>query len=416
MEDFDGMEQAGRPKMVVLAGPNGSGKSTVTRGLMEDPHFPKDRYVNADDIAKRLEQPIEDAETRRRYAAVIEPNMPELPLVGKIWYMGSRMSEEQIATELGRGVSNVDQRNGFAAILADDARKAELRGGHDFAFETVMSTQGKLAMFDEARGKGYDVDMVFVTTESSLINQQRVLNRVAQGGHAVDPDKIAERYNRAMHMLPAALQMVETASVYDNSFHTPVLIAKKERGEIVFPEVTMPTMEDMQKRPELRKEGPLGAWYVSSMWQSDWAEAREGITGLQNRIRENVQAQQHDFDTLHDRYAKADKPMARADIQNGSETAGRVVEVTDRHVLQFDRENNRYVAHDRTLLTPGVIANLQEAQVSGKDVTIAYNYGPDSKLVDQNKTLNKTPELTQASLDQYLFDPSSREEPKPRQL
>ena len=33
--------------------------------------------------------------------------------------------------------------------------------------------------------------------------------------------------------LPAALQMVETASVYDNSFHTPVLIAKKERGEIV---------------------------------------------------------------------------------------------------------------------------------------------------------------------------------------
>ncbi len=387
MEDFNGQEQHGRPRMVVLAGPNGSGKSTVTKGLMEDPHFPKDRYVNADDIAKRLEQPILDQETRREYAKAIQPNMPELPLLGKVWYMGSRMSEEHIATELERGVSNVDMRNGFAAILAENTRKTELGHGNNFAFETVMSTQGKLAMFDEARGKGYDVDMVFVTTEHSAINQQRVLNRVAQGGHAVDPEKIAERYNRAMHMLPAALERVDTASVYDNSHERQMLIARKENGVISYPPVNM-----------------------------DDPAQQKAVRDFQGNLREKVENRQHDFDDLTENFAKrANKPIERSSVEQGSESYGRIVSITGQHVLQYDRENDKYVAHDRTLMTPGVIPNLQKAMEESRDVTVAYNYGPDSKLTDQSKTLDKTL-IGNKELDQYLFDPSSREEPKPKQM
>lgn len=399
MEPFEGNADAQeRPKMVVLAGPNGSGKSTVTAGLMQSGQFPRD-YVNADDVAKMLEKPIASAETRAAYAAVIEPNMPDLPWYAQIAKFEKRLTREEIAGYMESGVERTDLRNAFAAILADDKRKQSLQGGGDFAFETVMSTQGKLAMFDEARGKGHDVDMVFVTTESSEINKQRVLNRVQQGGHPVDPEKIVERYDRAMAMLPAALEMVQTASVYDNSFHTPVLIARKEDGVISFPEVAMPTMEDMARRPELRKEGQLGAWYVSEQWRSDWPEAREGIAELQGSIRGALQTRREDFAKLDTDYNTAHRPFERASIQQGSQSEGRIVAVTDSHVLQYDRDNERFVAHDRSLMTRGVIPNLEKAMAEGRDVTVAYQYGPDSKLVDQNKTLLQTATVGQVEPD-----------------
>jgi predicted ABC-type ATPase len=392
MEEFGGQEQHDRPKMVVLAGPNGSGKSTVTRGLKESGQFP-DNYVNADDIAKTLEGPIADKATRDRYAAIIAPNMPDLPLAARVFLNGprhgfdARFSQETIAGRLEAGETRDDLRNAYAAILADDQRKQSMRGGGDFAFETVMSTQGKLAMFDEAHSKGYDVDMVFVTTEHSSINRQRVLNRVQEGGHAVDPDKIVERYNRAMGMLPAALERVDTASVYDNSHKDPVLIAKKENGVITFPEVNM-------ENPELQK----------------------AVRDFQGNLREKVENRQQDYAGLTENFAdRTHKPIERSSVEQGSESYGRVVSITDHHVLQYDRENDKYVAHDRTLMTPGVMPSLQKAMEEGRDVTVAYNYGSDSKLTDQSKSLNQTM-MSQRELDQYMFDPGSREEPKPKQM
>ena len=72
-------------------------------------------------------------------------------------------------------------------------------------------------LFDEARRNGFQVDMVFVTTESSDINVARVGNRVLQGGHDVPEASIRQRYDRAMELLPAALQKADTAAVYDLS-------------------------------------------------------------------------------------------------------------------------------------------------------------------------------------------------------
>lgn len=405
MEDFPqhvngDQAQARAPRMTILAGPNGSGKSTVTRGLEQDPEFPAARYVNADEIAKILENPVADADTRRAYAQTIAPNMPELPMMGKIWYGGARMSEGQIERELERGVSNTQMRNAFAAILADDQRQQYVNAPQkaDFAFETVMSTQGKLALFDDARHKGFQVDMVFVTTENAAINQQRVLNRVQQGGHGVDPDKIAERYQRAMDMLPAALQRVDTASVYDNSHHGPVLIAKKEDGQIVFPEIQKPQVDN-----------PV----TQGKWDRDWDQVRESLVEMQGKLRDNVRALEQDAQDLREHPNRQGKAFEQAGIQQGSETIGRVVDITQRHVLQYDYEDQRFVLHDRSLLTPGAMPKLQEAMQSGTEVNLTYQYGPDSKLANQGRTLEQTPMMGQRELDQYLFDPNTRESPKP---
>lgn len=405
MEDFNGMEQADRPKMVVLAGPNGSGKSTVTRGLRESEAFPEN-YINADDIAVTLRQPDNDPESRQRKAAIIEPNMPDLPWYAQIAKLEKRLTEDEIAGYLEAGVQRTDLRNAFAAILADDQRKESVRGGEDFAFETVMSTQGKLAMFDEARSKGYQVEMVFVTTESAEINKQRVLNRVQEGGHNVDPGKIVERYDRAMKMLPAALEMVDSADVFDNTFSKPILVARKRDGVVEFPEIELPPLSN-------KPSGHLGSidldtWFDKEEQAQQLKDVKDWV---QTTIRGPIEARQQSLDQIHETFPHA----TRASIEHGSEVYGRILAINDVHVLQHDRENNGYVVHDRSTLSPSVVEKLQDAMENAKDVTIAYNYGSDSKLVDQSKTLDKTI-MGQQELDQYMFDPGSREEPKPKHM
>ena len=180
MTEIPPQEVEAGPRMIVFAGPNGSGKSTVTDGLKLDEEFPG-VYINADDIAR---------------------------------------------TELGH-IPDVTQRNLDAAKLAEQRRKDALDKGQPFAFETVMSTPGKLALLQEAKGKGFQVELVFVTTRDADINIARVSNRVALGGHQVEPNKVRERYERAMQLLPSAVELADTADAFDNSGTEPVHVAMK---------------------------------------------------------------------------------------------------------------------------------------------------------------------------------------------
>lgn len=316
MEDFE------KPRMVVLAGPNGSGKSTVTNGLRQSEFFPKN-YINADDIAKSLEGEIAD----------------------------------------------VNKRNGVAANMAEQARKDAVTGGKPFAFETVMSTPAKMGLFDEARRNGFQVDMVFVTTEDPLINVGRVGDRVAKGGHDVPADKIIERYGRAMDMLPAALQKADNAQVYDNSYHgvKPMLVAQKIDGVLSFPELVKPDnmaqkdFEKMQQWTQDKIRGPL----------EQHEKSRAELTGLVSGV--------------------SGATVAHADVTNGTSYTGRVVGVTDKHVLQHIDGTKQFVLHDRALASPALAAIKGPTEES---ITAAYNFGPDGKhakptpVVDQDQSRN----------------------------
>ncbi len=324
MEDYPHQDAQGvaRPRMVVFAGPNGSGKSTVTGALMQEPAFPKN-YVNADDIQKKLDP-------------VAYPLLP--------------------------------QRELLAANMAKAQRQEALDGGKPFAYETVMSTPVHLAMFDEARQKGFQVDMVFVTTESALINKLRVENRVAQGGHGVDPDKIGERYGRAMNMLPLALEKVDTAKVYDNTHKEPILVAEKVDGKIVFPELKKPawmTPENFEK---------MTHWVDETIRKPvvERAQSLAAIETAQHKVRPEASVE-------------------LADIQNGKITSGRVIGMDAVHVVQHVRGEDRYVVHDRAMLTPGLIPQLQQAKDEGRDVNVGYHYDGGGKLKDQGQTLLPPP-------------------------
>lgn len=156
------IEEKDIPAIIIFAGPNGSGKSTIAKAVVGQLDRFAGEYINADDIARSLQDPISDYR----------------------------------------------ERNLKAAQIAEARRLAALHAGRDFAFETVMSTPEKVALMTQAKALGYRVRLLFITTQSSEINVQRVADRVARGGHPVEPEAIRKRYDAAMKLLPLLITVI----------------------------------------------------------------------------------------------------------------------------------------------------------------------------------------------------------------
>jgi len=119
----------------------------------------------------------------------------------------------------------------FASVCADFIRKKLLDKGVTFTFETVMSSDDKVALLKKAQERGYRTYLYYVATEDPAINVSRVENRVKTGGHPVPPDKIVSRYYRSLDNLADAVLYANRAYIFDNSSHEKVWIAEITDGE-----------------------------------------------------------------------------------------------------------------------------------------------------------------------------------------
>jgi predicted ABC-type ATPase len=155
------------PFVLMIAGPNGSGKTTLTK-KMRAGGVDFGVYINPDDIA--------------------------LTLTG-----------------------DYPARVAQAQIEADRLRDECLKEGRSFSFETVMSHPSKIELLKQAKALGFDALLYFVSTANPRINVRRVAQRVAEGGHDVPVDRIIDRYERTMAMLPAAILAADVARLFDNT-------------------------------------------------------------------------------------------------------------------------------------------------------------------------------------------------------
>jgi len=161
-----------QPEIIVFAGPNGSGKSTITR-LAKTVGI----YINADDIK------------RANHCSDLE-----------------------------------------AAQLAEKLRESTMAAGEDFTFETVLSTDRNLDLLRRAKAKGYFIRCIYILTANPDINVARVQLRVVQGGHDVPEDKIRQRYERAIKLIPELVEICDVMHIYDNT-KEPFRIFKKRKNE-----------------------------------------------------------------------------------------------------------------------------------------------------------------------------------------
>lgn len=173
----------------MLVGGNGAGKSTFYERMLKPHGLP---FINADQIAKEV--------------------YPEDP----------------------------EGRSRDAAMLAERMRFDLLTEGRSFCFETVFSHPSKVDFMAQAKALGFQIVMVFIHVDSVSLNHNRIAQRVIEGGHNVDPKKVAERIPRTLKHVGLAIPLCDQVRVFDNSRldkpYQPVLtIVEGDRTEHMVP-------------------------------------------------------------------------------------------------------------------------------------------------------------------------------------
>lgn len=170
----------------LVTGGNGAGKSTFYHLFLETKGI---HSVNADMIAKKIN--------------------PENP--------------EKVSYE--------------AASLAIRLLEELLYQGTSFCYETVFSHPSKIDLVAKAKALGYEIILVYIHLDTLELNEARVRQRVAVGGHSVPPEKIRSRIPRTMKNVVTVLPLVNEARLLNNSFlknyFQQVAIARQDIREMV---------------------------------------------------------------------------------------------------------------------------------------------------------------------------------------
>ena len=104
-----------------------------------------------------------------------------------------------------------------AATVAAKIREDLIAQGISFCFETVFSHESKIDFLGQAKARGYRIILVYVHLFDSSLNEARVKQRVAEGGHNVPKEKIHSRIPRTIRHIKTALSIVDEARIMDNS-------------------------------------------------------------------------------------------------------------------------------------------------------------------------------------------------------
>ena len=133
------------PKMYIISGCNGSGKTTASYTLLPE-MLECSQFVNSDEFAKSLSpfNPSEASVTASRY------------MLQKIYYL--------------------------------------LNNHMDFSVETTLATRSLLGIINDAKSRGYSINILYFWLKSPEMAISRVKDRVAAGGHNIPEDVVRRRY------------------------------------------------------------------------------------------------------------------------------------------------------------------------------------------------------------------------------
>lgn len=186
------LKNVNQPLAIVLAGHNGSGKSTLW-------------YER---VADQVKIPLINAD--RMMLSVLPEFGPERPLPS--WAVQIR--DHNL---VWMGVAQKGVESFVAHAVA---------GNVPFAMETVFShwlvlpdgrVQSKVDLIANLKRAGYFVLLLFVGLANVNLSLGRVASRVARGGHAVDPERLLQRFSRTQLAIRSALDVADACILCDNS-------------------------------------------------------------------------------------------------------------------------------------------------------------------------------------------------------
>ena len=87
-------------------------------------------------------------------------------------------------------------------------------------------------MIENARTRGYAIELVYVGTADVAINLERIRQRVAAGGHDVPEADVVRRAKRSFEHAPEIVPLADNIAVFDNSGDEMLLIVTLEDGVV----------------------------------------------------------------------------------------------------------------------------------------------------------------------------------------
>ncbi len=305
------------PHVVMFAGPNGSGKTSLIDELKQN-----------------------GLATRQGTYPV-----PELFI-----------NPDQVAKDLQGEFATQDARDIAAAKAAVGMRTKAIDDHVPFAFETVMSHPSRINEMLMLKEQDYKLFLTFITTDDPEKNVARVAMRYETGtttGHYVDPDKVRDRYDRTLALLPKAAEVADVVMIYDNSadFQKPKLQAYIEHGR------------DITILPDAK----------------DWVR-KDLVYKLEQRERE--------FDVLTKMVEKKGLVLADVDELDGK-YQGPVVLKTTNFLAQFDDGTKQVVIHDRLMLDSGQKKSQDGPATYAQDenLTVQYSRANAPKIERHGRTV-----------------------------
>lgn len=166
------------PNLFIISGCNGAGKTTASFTILPELLQVKE-FVNADEIARGL----------------------------------SPFQPETVSIEAGK--------------IMLRRLQGLLSQGHDFAFETTLSTRSFVGLIRQAKDFGYRINLIYYWLDSTDLAIERVKTRVSEGGHNIPTDTIIRRYFAGLkNFINLYKDKVDYWMLIDNSGTKPELIAE----------------------------------------------------------------------------------------------------------------------------------------------------------------------------------------------
>ncbi len=97
----------------------------------------------------------------------------------------------------------------------------------DFSFETTLATRSYTNIIKQAKHLGYEITLLYFWLDSVELAKERVLSRVAEGGHNIPPDVITRRYYSGLiNLFDLYIPICDYWMIFNSSNPTIELIAE----------------------------------------------------------------------------------------------------------------------------------------------------------------------------------------------
>lgn len=136
-------------------------------------------------------------------------------------FLGKRINTDEIVKEIGDWKRDTDQMKAGRIALAKI--KEFFENKITFNQETTLCGNSILRTIKKAKELGYNIDLHFVSVNSSDIAKERVHQRVLKGGHGIPEESIERRFYESRENLAKISEYCDKITIYDN---TDVLITK----------------------------------------------------------------------------------------------------------------------------------------------------------------------------------------------